>query len=118
MSSLSIILPSVFIVLLILDYLVNLTKKTSIQIVNEMGIGYNLGHSFDSYLYSKTINNPDDAITLFGNPIPTKNLIANIKKYGFKTIRFPVTWIYFIDQYGNINPEWILRVKEVNFENF
>ena len=108
-----IILPTVFIVLLILDYLNNLTKKTSIQIVNEMGIGYNLGHSFDNYLGSKKINNPNDIITLFGNPIPTKNLIINIKKYGFKTIRFPVTWINFIDQFGNIDPEWILRVKEV-----
>ena len=106
------ILP-ILIVLLIIDYLNNLTKKTSIQIVNEMGIGYNLGHSFDNYLGSKKINNPNDIITLFGNPIPTKNLIINIKKYGFKTIRFPVTWINFIDQFGNIDPEWILRVKEV-----
>ena len=73
MPPLQIILPSVLIVLLIIDYLVNLEKKTSIQIVNEMGIGYNLGHSFDSYLKYKTINNPDDAITLFGNPIPKKN---------------------------------------------
>jgi endoglucanase len=113
MLPLSIFLPSIFIVLLILDYLVNLQKKTSIQIVNEMGIRYNLGNSFDSYIKSKKINNPDDAITLLGNPIPTKKLIANIKKYGFKTIRFPVTWIYFIDEFGNIHPEWILRVKEV-----
>ena len=113
MSLLPIILPILLIVLLALDYLDNLTKKTSVQIVNEMGIGYNLGHSFDSYLKSKKINNPDDAITLLGNPIPTKKLISNIKKYGFKTIRFPVTWIYFIDQFGNIDPEWILRVKEV-----
>ena len=67
-----IILPTVFIILLMLDYLKNLTQKTSIQIVNEMGIGYNLGHSFDSYLDSKKINNPNDAITLLGNPIPTK----------------------------------------------
>ena len=108
-----IILPTVFVILLILDYLVNLKKKTSIQIVNEMGIGYNLGYSFDSYLLQRKINSTDDAITLMGNPIPTRNLITNIKKYGFKTIRFPVTWIYFTDQYGNINPEWILRVKEV-----
>ena len=107
------ILPPAFIILLILDYLINLTKKTSIQIVNEMGFGYNLGHSFDSFLYEKTINYTNDAITLLGNPIPTKNLIVNIKKYGFKTIRFPVTWIYFIDQYGNINPKWLLKVKEV-----
>jgi len=64
MKFLSIILPTVFIVLVILNYLKNLTKKTSIEIVNEMGIGYNLGHSFDScHLYSNKINNPDDAIT-------------------------------------------------------
>ena len=114
MQPLPIILPTVFIVLLILDYLKNLTKKTSMEIVNEMGIGYNLGYSFDSYdPFSNKINNPDDAITLYGNPLPTKSLITNIKKYGFKTIRLPVTWIYFIDQTGNINPEWILRVKEV-----
>jgi hypothetical protein len=55
MSYLSIILPIVFIFLLILDYLDNLTKKTSMQIVNEMGIGYNLGYTFDSYLRSKII---------------------------------------------------------------
>jgi endoglucanase len=107
------ILPTILIVLLIIDYLDNLSKKTSIQIVNEMGIGYNLGHSFDNYIYYTEYNNTDEVITLFGNPIPTKNLIINIKKYGFKTIRFPVTWIYFIDQFGNIDPEWILRVKEV-----
>ena len=64
-------------------------------------------------MYEKTINNTNYAITLLGNPIPTKNLIVNIKKYVFKTIRFPVTWIYFIDQYGNINPKWLLKVKEV-----
>jgi len=109
-----IILPTILIILLTLDYLKNLTKKTSIEIVNEMGIGYNLGHSFESYNpNSNKINNPDDVITLFGNPIPTKSLINNIKKYGFKTIRFPVTWTYFIDQFGNIDAEWILRVKEV-----
>ena len=113
MKLLPIILPTVFIGLLILDYLNNLTKKTSMEIVNEMGIGYNLGHSFDSYDFYQKIINPDEAITLYGNPIPTKNLIINIKKYGFKTIRFPITWTYFIDQFGNINPEWLLRIKEV-----
>ena len=106
-------LPIIFIILLTLDYLDNLTKKTAIQIVKEMGFGYNLGHSFDCFLSSQIINNTNIAITLLGNPIPTKKLIANIKKYGFKTIRFPVTWIYFIDESGNINPEWLLRVKEV-----
>jgi endoglucanase len=40
-------------------------------------------------------------------------MIKKIKKYGFKTIRFPVTWMYFIDDEGNIKREWMERVKEV-----
>ena len=108
-----IILIIILIFSLILSLQSNLKKKTAIQIVNEMGIGYNLGNSFDSYNISIKINNPDEQITLLGNPLPTKKLISNIKKSGFKTIRFPVTWINFIDEYGNVNQEWMLRVKEV-----
>ena len=78
-----------------------------------MGIGYNLGNSFDCVDYSKKIENPNDIITLCGNPIPTKNTIAAIKKYGFKTIRLPITWFYFMDELGKVNEEWMLRVKEV-----
>ena len=88
-------------------------EKTALEIVNDMGLGYNLGNSFDSYNISIKIDNPDDQITLLGNPVPTKKLISNIKKSGFKTIRFPITWINFIDEYGNVNPEWMKRVKEV-----
>jgi endoglucanase len=40
-------------------------------------------------------------------------MIKKIKKYGFKTIRFPVIWTYFIDDEGNIKPEWMARVKEI-----
>ena len=113
MEFLPIILIIIFIFSLILNHQANLKEKTAIEIVNEMGIGYNLGNSFDSYNTSIKINNPDEQITLLGNQLPTKKLISNIKKSGFKTIRFPVTWINFIDEYGNVNEEWMLRVKEV-----
>ena len=113
MELLPIILIIIFVFSLLLNYRANLHEKTAMEIVNEMGIGYNLGNSFDSYNISIKINNPDEQITLLGNPLPTKKLISNIKKSGFKTIRFPVTWINFIDEYGNVNREWMLRVKEV-----
>ena len=83
------------------------------QRINNMGIGYNLGNSFDCYDENVIINKPDDQITLKGNIIPTKKLISNIKKNGFKTIRFPITWIYFMDESGKINSNWMERVKEV-----
>ena len=51
--------------------------------------------------------------TINGNIAPNKDMIKRLKKYGFKTIRFPVTWMYFIDDEGNIKSEWMIRVKEV-----
>ena len=83
------------------------------QRINNMGIGYNLGNSFDCYDENVIINTPDDQITLKGNIVPTKKLISNIKKNGFKTIRFPITWTYFMDESGKINSNWMERVKEV-----
>ena len=88
---------------LLLSILNLLSQKTAMEIVNDMGIGYNFGFSFDCCVYneygdcleessvSDEIKNPDDQILLLGNPIPTKKMIKNIKKNGFKTIRFPVT---------------------------
>lgn len=113
MVNLTFILIFLFFLSLLLSYQSFLYEKTTMDIVNEMGIGYNLGYSFDSYNKSIEINNPEEQITLMGNPIPTKKMILNIRKYGFKTIRFPVTWINFIDEFGNVQSEWMKRVKEV-----
>jgi len=88
-------------------------KKTAKEIVNEMGIGWNLGNTFDCYVKSKKFNNPDEQITAWGNIIPTKEMIHRFKKYGFKTIRLPVTWMHFIDESGNVNSDWMSRIKEV-----
>jgi aryl-phospho-beta-D-glucosidase BglC (GH1 family) len=40
-------------------------------------------------------------------------VIKKIKRYGFKTIRFPVTWMFFMDEYGNVKSDWMILVKEV-----
>ena len=95
-----------------LNYIYLNRKKSAIEIVNEMGIGYNLGNSFDCFTNEK-INRINELITSKGNPVPTKKTIKSIKKYGFKTIRFPITWLNFIDEKGIINSEWMNRVKEV-----
>jgi len=113
MNVLSIVLPIILLVSLILDYLCSLKKENSFEIVRKMGIGYNIGNTFDSFSYYTYIETPDDQIELNGNIAPTKDMIKKLKKYGFKTIRFPVTWMYFIDDEGNIKSEWMKRVKEV-----
>ena len=78
-----------------------------------MGIGWNMGNTFDSYNSNKIIIDPDEQITLWGNIVPTKQLFINLKKCGFKTIRFPITWIHFINEKGIINKIWLQRIKEV-----
>ena len=78
-----------------------------------MGIGWNLGNTFDCYNDYEEIKTPDQQITFWGNKVPTKEIFFNIKKYGFNTVRFPVTWLYFMDENGNIDPIFISRVKEV-----
>ena len=113
MNALSIILSIILLISLILDYLYVIKKRTSIEIVRKMGMGYNIANTFDSFNYKKYIDTPDEQIELNGNIAPTKNMIKKIKKYGFKTIRFPVTWMNFIDDEGNIKSEWMKRVKEV-----
>ena len=114
MNVLHYILITIILLSLLFSYLSMISSKNSFDTVRDMGIGYNLGNTFDSYVYEiEEINSPEEQITLFGNSLPTKNMIKKLKKYGFKTIRFPVTWLYFIDDYGNINSEWMLLVKEV-----
>ena len=96
-----------------MNYITLSKKQTALEIVNNMGIGYNLANTFDNYAPDIIINNPIEQITLKGNSIPTKQMIKNLKKTGFKTIRFPITWINFIDDIGNINTEWMSLVKRV-----
>jgi len=113
MNALSAILPIILLISLILDYLCSMKKDNSFEIVRKMGMGYNIGNTFDSFSYYEYIETPNEQIELNGNIAPTQNMIKKIKKYGFKTIRFPVTWMYFIDDEGNIKSEWMERVKEV-----
>ena len=113
MNILPYILITIIVLSLIFSYLSMISNKNSFEEVRDMGIGYNLGNTFDNYKYDIEINTPEENITLNGNTLPTKNMIKKIKKYGFKTIRFPVTWMYFIDEYGNIDSNWMLLVKEV-----
>ena len=98
---------------LLLCYLSVIPKKSALELVDDMGLGWNLGNTFDSYNNEKEIKDPNEQITLWGNIVPTRELFVNLKKFGFKTIRFPVTWMHFMDKSGKVSSDWMLRVKEV-----
>lgn len=58
---------------------------SSFDLVAEMGVGWNLGNSFDVRSRDKT---------MWGNPLPTEDMIEAVRELGFTTIRIPVTWDY------------------------
>ena len=109
------ILISFFTLSLILNYLSFYSKKTAIQLVNEMGFGYNLGITFNccKNLEEEEEVEKNHQIKLWGTILPTKKIISKIKKYGFKTIRFNVEYKNLSLESENINSEWISGVKEV-----
>ena len=100
--------------LILLLGLVSITLElTAMETVNDMGLGWNLGNTFDCFGTWKEIKTPDDQITMWGNVVPTEEMVVTIKKYGFNTVRFPVTWMNFMDDSGKVSSEWMSRVKEV-----
>lgn len=83
------------------------TKKSSMDIVKDMGAGWNLGNSLDA------LGNGLASETAWGNPKTTKEMIDDICEAGFKTIRIPVSWGKHCDKNGNVDKDWMNRVKEV-----
>jgi endoglucanase len=61
-----------------------LRDTTARQIVFDMKIGWNLGHTMDA--------SPGE--TGWGNPVTTQTMIDALKEMGIKTVRIPVSWTW------------------------
>ena len=87
-----------------------LTGKTAAEIVALMGIGWNIGNTFDA-----TGGLDSTHETSWGNPKVTKELIHAVKEAGFNVIRIPITWAQEIDTRHDfkIRDTFMKRVKEV-----
>ena len=82
----------------------NMATFSSVALVPELGIAWNLGNSLDAI----------SSETAWGNPVTTKELIDAVKAAGFKTVRLPVSWaIHYNAGTDEINSAWIARVREV-----
>jgi len=113
--NLPIILLFAFIVSYILNYIYFNSKKTAINIVNDMGMGYNLGNvfSFNCCSNFEELKIENEEIKIYGTIFPTKHNINRIKKYGFKTIRFQVIYMNITNDNDNLFSEWLSKIKEV-----
>ena len=107
------ILITIIVISLILDYLTFYYKNIAIEVVNDMGIGYNLGNTYN---YSDDLGNDsieNYEIKTWGTILPTEKIINKIKKKGFKTIRFQVKYMNYTNEIIIINSDWINKIKEI-----
>jgi endoglucanase len=82
----------------------DMREITSIELSQQMGVGWNIGNTLDAI----------GGETNWGCPIITKNLIDSVKANGFNAIRVPVAWSKFSDESTfTIEISWMERVEEV-----
>jgi endoglucanase len=100
----------------------NVPDVSSVQMAQNMAIGWNLGNTLDA-TPDWTDNNGVfhselkgiETEECWGMPKTTKTMITAIKNAGFKTIRIPVSWHNHITDTTNytIDSAWMARVKEI-----
>lgn len=83
---------------------------TAIELVEDMGLGWNLGNSFDS---NGVTGWAPDIETGWGNVKTTETMITTIKESGFNTVRIPITWYEKLDSNNKIDETYLARIKEV-----
>ena len=86
-------------------------ERTTMEIVEDMGVGINLGNTFDST--GDRFHDVPGQETAWGSPIITKKIIQGYADAGFGVMRLPVSWTVLMDKDGSINADFIDRVEEV-----
>ncbi len=88
-------------------------ETSTMEYVQSLGIGINLGNTFEacgSWANSKTVT---DFETMWGSPKITKRIIQGYADAGFGVIRVPVAWSNMMDEDYTIAQEYLDRVHEV-----
>lgn len=83
---------------------------TSVELVKEMVVGWNLGNTLDA-TGSSGLNTEIG----WGNPITTKEMIDKLKETGFNILRVPTTQESYLGPAPDyiIDTAWLNRVNEV-----
>lgn len=89
-------------------------EMTTQELIEDMGLGINLGNTFEScgnWINKSSVTNYE---TAWGSPVITEQMIKGYKDCGFGVMRLPVAWSNMMDKKTyTINPDYMARVKEV-----
>ncbi|MBR5751156.1 MAG: glycoside hydrolase family 5 protein [Clostridia bacterium] len=81
--------------------------------LREMGIGWNLGNTFDAYNDALPKSREMEMETVWCGFRTTENTIKAVAEAGFTTLRLPVSWHNHVDGEFVISRQWLDRVQEV-----
>lgn len=85
---------------------------TSYEVVLDMGLGWNLGNTFDAC--GDWISGGVSAHeTAWGSPITARYMFEKLKEMGFRSVRIPVAWSNMMQENYTISVLWMDRVEEV-----
>ena len=91
-----------------------LPDKASINFVQDMRLGWNLGNTFDAYDDTGWVDGEMNIETCWTKaPKTSQEMIDTVKAAGFNTVRIPVSWHNHVDEDYNISKQWLDRVQEV-----
>ncbi|MHB8130405.1 MAG: glycoside hydrolase family 5 protein [Mobilitalea sp.] len=92
------------------DVLQEMRDITSVDLVKEIKIGWNLGNTMDATGGSGILSEIS-----WGNPVTTKEMIDTLKASGFNIIRIPTTWEKHLGAAPDyiIDEAWLGRVQEI-----
>jgi len=90
---------------------------TSLELVKELRLGWNLGDSLDALCTDWLDYNNDQTAseTCWGNVKATQDLFTSLMNKGINVFRVPITWTGHIGDAPNytIDKKWLERVREV-----
>lgn len=93
----------------------DLAKKTDLSKASKL-IGGTLTITASITEYPKPVNpisNETYYETLWGNLVTTEAMIKKVKEAGFNAVRLPITYFDHMDKNGNIDKDWLNRVKQI-----
>ncbi len=89
----------------------DINSMTAVQLVDDMGNGWNLGNTFDCW---GNITWTDQTWTAWGNKDEylTQALFTSIKNSGFNAVRIPITWANWTDSSSfDIDDSYLAKIK-------
>ena len=90
----------------------DIPDNEAMALLDRMGVGWNLGNTFDAY-QDPLSGNEMNMESWWNGAKTTEAMFDALKSAGYRSVRIPVSWHNHVDKNFNISEKWLARVQEV-----